>query len=253
MSGHNKWSTIKHKKAKMDAQRGKLFTKLIRQIMIAARDGGGDPDSNSTLRLILDKAREANMPKDTIERAIKRGTGEIEGANYEEILYEGYGPGGVAVMVYCVTDNRNRTVSEVRHIFSKYGGNLGENGCVSWVFEKKGFFLIKAEGKTDEEIIDIIIDSGAEDYSEPEEGEEKVFEVYCAPEDFSAVKEALEGQVEILEAKLDMVPKNTVKLEGKKAKQMLNLIEKLEESDDVQDVYSNYEIDDAVLEEIANG
>lgn len=253
MSGHNKWSTIKHKKGKADAARGKIFTKLIRLITVSAREGGGDPAGNANLRLILEKAREANMPKDTVTKAIKRGTGEISGVDYEEMSYEGYGPGGAAVMVLCLTDNKNRTVSEVRHIFSKHGGNLGENGCVSWLFEKKGYFVIDGTDKTDDQLMELAIESGAEDYALVEEtDEEKLYEMYCDPADFMTVKTALEAAVTVKESKTTLRPKNTVQLEGKKAQQMLKLMDLLEDSDDVQEVYSNYDIDDKLVEEIMN-
>ncbi|MCK5683294.1 YebC/PmpR family DNA-binding transcriptional regulator [bacterium] len=254
MSGHNKWSTIKHKKGKADAARGKIFTKIIRLITVSAREGGGDPSSNSNLRLILEKAKVSNMPKDTIVKAIKRGTGELSGVNYEDMSYEGYGPGGAAVIVMCLSDNKNRTVSEVRHIFSKYGGSLGENGCVSWIFEKKGFFIIDGNEKTDDEMMDLVLEAGADDYSLMEETEEeKLYEVYCEANDFMVVKEELEKIIPVKDSKLTLLPKNTVKLEGKKASQMLTLMEYLEDCDDVQEVYSNFDIDDKLVEEIMNG
>ncbi len=253
MSGHNKWSTIKHKKGKADAARGKIFTKIIRLITVSAREGGGDPSTNSNLRLILEKAKISNMPKDTIQKAVKRGTGELSGVDYEEMSYEGYGPGGAAVITMCLTDNKNRTVSEVRHMFSKYGGNLGENGCVSWIFEKKGLFLIDGTEKTDDEIMDIVLEAGGDEYSLVEESEEeKIYEVYCEPNDFMTVKEELEKVIAVKESKMTLFPKNTVKLEGKKAKQMLTLMEYLEDCDDVQEVFSNYDIDDKLVEEIMN-
>jgi len=247
MSGHNKWSTIKHKKGAADAKRGRIFTKLIKEITIAARLGGGDPDGNPRLRSAIQSARAQNMPKDNIERAIKKGTGELEGVSYDELSYEGYGPGGVAILVECLTDNKNRTVADLKHIFDKHAGNLGETGCVGWLFEKKGIIVFEREGVDEEKLFELALDAGAEDVRE----EEVEFEIITDPSDFEAVKTALaeEGLREIL-AEVTMIPQNTVKLEGKKAEQMLKLMEGLEDNDDVSHVYANFDIPDEVMEAI---
>ncbi|MBW1914570.1 MAG: YebC/PmpR family DNA-binding transcriptional regulator [Deltaproteobacteria bacterium] len=247
MSGHNKWSTIKHKKGAADAKRGRVFTKLIKEITIAARLGGGDPDGNPRLRSAIQSARAQNMPKDNIERAIKKGTGELEGVSYDELSYEGYGPGGVAILVECLTDNKNRTVADLKHIFDKHAGNLGETGCVGWLFEKKGIIVFEREGVDEEKLFELALDAGAEDVRE----EEVEFEIITDPSDFEAVKTALaeEGLREIL-AEVTMIPQNTVKLEGKKAEQMLKLMEGLEDNDDVSHVYANFDIPDEVMEAI---
>lgn len=245
MSGHSKWSTIKRKKGTTDARRGKVFTKLIKEITVAARSAGGDPDSNPGLRTAIAAAKAENMPKDNIERAIKRGTGELEGATYEEVCYEGYGPGGAAVLVESLTDNKRRTVADIRYIFSKSGGNLGEAGCVAWMFEKKGLFVLE-KGDTDEEVLmDVVLDAGGEDIRD----EESVLEVITSQEDFEAVKKALdEKNLHYQFAEITMVPKNTVKLENKQAEQILRLMDSLEDSDDVQKVYSNFDIADKAFE-----
>ncbi|HSV30476.1 MAG TPA: YebC/PmpR family DNA-binding transcriptional regulator [Atribacteraceae bacterium] len=249
MSGHSKWSSIKHKKAKTDAARGRAFSKLIRLITIAARQGGGSPDNNASLRLAIQKAKEINMPLDNIEKAIKKGTGELEGVNYEEIIYEGYGPGGTALMLDVTTDNRNRTTAEVRHLLSKFGGNLGETGCVSWVFERKGLILLDRTKVDEEEIMLAAIDAGAEDIIV----EESTIEVTTLPENFEAVKKKLEAvHYEYITAKVSMIPKSTVNLEGKEAQQMLKLIDLLEEHDDVQDVYTNFDFPDHIIESMEN-
>lgn len=247
MSGHNKWSTIKHKKGAADAKRGRVFTKLIKEITIAARLGGGDPDGNPRLRSAIQSASAQNMPKDNIERAIKKGTGELEGVSYDELSYEGYGPGGVAILVECLTDNKNRTVADLKHIFDKHAGNLGETGCVGWLFEKKGIIVFEREGVDEEKLFELALDAGAEDVRE----EEVEFEIITDPSDFEAVKTALaeEGLREIL-AEVTMIPQNTVKLEGKKAEQMLKLMEGLEDNDDVSHVYANFDIPDEVMEAI---
>jgi YebC/PmpR family DNA-binding regulatory protein len=239
MSGHNKWSTIKHKKGAADAKRGKMFSKLIKEISIAARMGGGDLDGNPRLRTAVITARAANMPKENIDRAIKRGTGEIEGVTYEEVTYEGYGPGGVAVLVEVLTDNRNRTVAEVRHIFDKYNGNLGESGCVSWMFDKKGVVVVLAEGLTEDEVMELAVDAGAQDVKP----EGRAFEITAEPSDFEAVRKAVEGKgwkVEL--AEISMIPQNTVKLEGKRAEQMLKMMDALDDNDDMQKVFANFDI-----------
>ncbi len=249
MSGHSKWSTIKHKKAATDAKRGKIFTKLIKEITVAARLGGGDPSANPRLRAAIDSAKSQNMPKSNIERAIKKGTGELEGVSYEEITYEGYGPGGVAVLVETITDNRQRTVAEVRHLLSKRGGNMGEPGSVSWVFEKKGLVVIEKDKVDEETLMDVALEAGADDIRD--EGSE--WEVETAPEALPAVRDAIkEAGIEIISAEVSMVPSNTVKLEDEKqAKQMLLLMEALEENDDVQNVYANFDIPEEILQKVA--
>ncbi len=246
MSGHSKWHSIKHKKAAADAKRGKIFTRLIKEISMAARLGGGDPDANARLRKAVSDAKAANMPADNIKRAIMKGTGELPGSLYEEITYEGYGPGGVAVLVQTMTDNKNRTVSELRHVFMKNNGNLGENGCVGWMFDRKGYFLVSGEGKSEDEVMEIGLEAGAEDVKADEEN----FEVTCAPDDYETVKEALEkAGVTLIESEIAMIPQNTVKVTGNEAKLMLRLMETLEDHDDTQNVYANFDIDDADIEE----
>ena len=247
MSGHSKWSTIKHKKAATDAKRGKLFTKLIKEITVAARLGGGDPDANPRLRTAVDKARAGNMPKDTIERAIKKGTGELEGVNYEDVIYEGYGPGGVAVLVECLTDNKNRTVAEVRHIFGKCNGNLGQDGCVGWMFDKRGQIVLERATVEDLDTVQLIaIEAGADDI---DEDDDEVLTIYTATDEFEAVRDALEEEVgELAFAEVQMVPQNLVEVETKAAKGVARLVGLLEDSDDVQDVYHNADLDDAAFE-----
>ena len=249
MSGHSKWSTIKRKKGAADAKRGRIFTRLIKEITVAARMGGGDQDGNPRLRSAITTAKAENMPKDNIERAIKKGTGELEGAVYEEIIYEGYGPGGVAVMVECMTDNKNRTVADIRHAFSKSGGNLGESGCVAWMFDKKGSILIDKSAIDEEELMDKALESGAEDVLE----EENVFQVVTTPEDFEAVREALQADgLEFIEAAVSLIPQNTVDItEEKPAKQLLRLLESLEDHDDVQSVSANFDIPDEIMEAVS--
>jgi len=245
MSGHNKWSTIKHKKAKEDAKRGKVFTKLIKEITIAARMGGGDESANPRLRTAILAAKTENMPKDNITRAIKKGTGELEGVNYEEISYEGYGPEGVAMLIDVVTDNKNRTVSEVRHALTKYNGKMGATGSVSWLFATKGYVGIKAEGVEFDEVFEVALEAGADDIQMSDD----LIEVYSAPENFVAVKEALEEKgYEIEQSELSKIPSTTVKLEGKPAETMLKLMDTLEDNDDVQNVWANFDIDDSILE-----
>ncbi len=239
MSGHNKWSTIKHKKGAADAKRGKLFSKIIKEITIAARMGGGDPEGNPRLRTAVIAARAANMPKDNVEKAIKRGTGEIAGVNYEEITYEGYGPGGVAVLVEALTDNKNRTVAEVRHIFEKYNGNLGESGCVSWMFKKQGIVVIAADGLEEDEVMEMALECGALDVIKEGDG----FELTADPADVETVRKAMEDKgwkVEL--AEVTMIPQTTVKLEGKKAEQMLKMMDALDDNDDMQKVFANFDI-----------
>ncbi len=244
MSGHSKWSTIKHKKGAADAKRGKIFTKLIKEITVAARMGGGDIDANPRLRSAVQAAKTENMPKDNIERAIKKGTGELEGVNYEEISYEGYGPGGAAVLIESLTDNKNRTVAEVRHIFSKTGGNLGENGCVAWMFDLKGYLAVARDAVDEEQLMEAALEAGAEDVRE----EEDLFEVITAPGDFESVKEALDkAAIPISEAEVTMLPQNTTNLAGKEAEQMVRLMDMLEDCDDVQKVYTNADIPEEVI------
>lgn len=247
MSGHSKWSSIKHKKGAADAKRGKIFTKLIKEITVAARLGGGDAGGNPRLRSAILAARAENMPKDNIERAIKKGTGELEGESYEEASFEGYGPGGVAVLLDCLTDNRNRTVAEVKHAFDRNGGNLGEPGCVAWMFAKKGLITLQKKDVDEEKLLSVALEAGAEDVKD--EGDE--FDVISAPEDFDAVKQAIErAGLAFTSAEVTKVPKNTVTLEGKKAQQMLNLMQVLEDNDDVSHVYANFDISDEVLEAV---
>jgi YebC/PmpR family DNA-binding regulatory protein len=246
MSGHSKWSTIKHKKAREDAKRGKAFTKIIREITVAAREGGGDPESNPRLRAAVQAAKAANMPADNIKRTIQRGTGELPGVTYEEASYEGYGPGGVAVMVEVLTDNRNRTTAELRHLFSKHGGNLGENGCVAWVFTRKGLILVPREGgPSEDELMEIVLEAGAEDL---DTDDEELFRIYTASDELHQVKDALErAGVETESAQFDMEPSTTVRLEGKQALQMVKLMNAFDDHDDVQDVWANFDIDEEVL------
>ncbi|MDP2798646.1 MAG: YebC/PmpR family DNA-binding transcriptional regulator [Deltaproteobacteria bacterium] len=248
MSGHSKWSTIKRKKGATDAKRGKIFTKLAKEIIVASRLGGGDINMNPRLRAAVADARAENMPKDNIERAIKKGTGELEGQSYEEVIYEGYGVGGVAVLVESMTDNKNRTVPDLRHIFSKNGGNLGENGCVAWLFDKKGLITVDKKAVTEEKLMDIALEAGAEDVRE----QEKEYEVVTPASDFEAVKKALDDQkVPYLAAEITMLPKTTVQIEDEKqAQQVLRLMEALEDYDDVQHAYANFDIPDAILEAI---
>lgn len=243
MSGHSKWATIKRKKAKVDAARGKIFTRLAREIIIAARQGGGDPDNNVRLKTAIQRAKEANIPNDNIMRAVQKGAGELGAGSYEEITYEGYGPGGVAVLLDIMTDNRNRTAGEIRHMFSRHGGNLGETGCVAWMFEKKGLIVIdRSENSLDEDDLMLLaLDAGAEDFK----SEEDSYEVITSPEGISAVKEALEQSgFRIEDADVTMVPQTEVKLSGAEAEQMLRLMDALEEHDDVQYVYVNFELDE---------
>jgi YebC/PmpR family DNA-binding regulatory protein len=245
MSGHSKWSSIKHKKGATDAKRGKVFTRLIKEITVAARmGGGGDPASNPRLRTAIQAAKNENMPKDNIERAIKKGTGELEGVNYEESNYEGYGPGGAAVFIESLTDNKNRAVADIRYIFSKNGGNLGENGCVAWMFNKKGYINIEKKSVNEEKIMEIAIDAGAEDIRE----EENNIEIITSLEDFESVKEAIDdASIPYLDAEITMLPQTAAYLEGKEAEQMIRLMEALEDCDDVQKVYTNADIPDELV------
>ncbi len=247
MSGHSKWSTIKHKKGAADKKRGKIFTKLIKEITVAARMGGGDPDANPRLRHALNAANSQNMPKDTSERAVKKGTGELEGVNYEEIIYEGYGPGGVAVLVECLTDNRNRTIAEVRNIFGKAGGNVGTDGCVAWMFDKKGLISVSKEHADEETLMDLALDAGAEDIIE----ETDSFDIITEPEEYDAVKDAIDAaEIKYELSEITMIPQNMTKLDGKEAEQMIKFMEALDDSDDVQSFYSNADIPDEVFDSL---
>ena len=247
MSGHSKWATIKHKKAALDAKRGKAFTRLIKEIMIAARSGG-DPDGNPRLRTAILAAKNVSMPSDNIKKAVMRGTGELEGGQIEEVMFEGYGPGGAAVLVSVATDNRNRTVAEIRHVFGKNGGNMGEQGSVAWLFERKSQIFIDGDKTNEEQLMNIALDAGADDIRD--HGDQ--WEVLSAPESHDAVLKALESaSIPASEAAIAMVPKNLIKLEGKNAATMLRLSEALEEHDDVQNVYSNFDIDEKELEAMA--
>lgn len=248
MSGHSKWASIKHKKGAADAKRGRLFTKLIREITVAAKDGGGNPDTNPALRTAITRANDANMPKDNITKAIKKGTGELPGVSYESCAFEGYGPGGVAVIVEVLTDNKNRASAEIRNIFTKRGANMAGAGSVAWIFTTKGYILIDKQQTSEEELFSLVIDAGAEDIKTGD----KSFEVFCDPKNFENLKKVLEDkQIKIESAELTKIPNSTVKLSGNDAKQLLSLIEALEDHDDVQKVYANFDIPDKVLEEIA--
>jgi len=245
MSGHSKWSTIKHKKGKVDALRSKAISKIGREITVAARMGGADPIGNMRLKLALQKAKENNVPKDNIQRAIQKGVGAVEGSNYEELVYEGYGPGGVAVIVNVMTDNRNRTAADVRHLFSKYGGNLGESGCVAWTFNKRGLFVIDEIDKLDEEeVMMLVLEAGADDFK----SEDDEFEIIVEPENFVQVQDALEkANIKTSVAEVTMIPETTVELLGDEATKMMKLIDALEEHDDVQDVYANFDIPEELM------
>ena len=244
MSGHSKWASIKHKKAKVDAQRGRAFTKFIREITVAARVGGGDLTGNPRLRTAVLAAKALNMPADNIDRAIKKGTGELEGVTYEEITYEGYGPGGVAILVEVMTDNKNRTVGEIRKVFSRHGGNMGESGCVNFLFEKKGHIVVDAAKVDEDKLMSVALDVGAEDMQR----EEGVFAVTTASRDFEKVRDAIvKAGIHPLSAEISKLPKSTVKLAGKQAEQMLKLMEEMEEHDDVQHVYANFDIPEEIM------
>jgi YebC/PmpR family DNA-binding regulatory protein len=244
MSGHSKWATIKHKKGALDAKRGKIFTRLIKEITVAAKGGGGDPDGNPRLRTAIAAAKAENMPADNIKRAIQKGTGELEGANYEEIQFEGYGPGGVAVIVQCLSDNRNRAVSEIRHAFSKQGGNLGETGSVGYMFSKKGLVVGPKEAANEDKLTEIALEAGAEDLS----GEGDYWEITTAPADFNAVNEAIKAAgIETVSAEITMIASTYTKLEGTAAAAMNRLLDALEDLDDTQNVYSNYDMDEEAV------
>ena len=250
MSGHSKWANIKHKKAKMDSQKGKIFTKLAKEISVAAKEGGGDPEANYRLNAAVQKAKAANLPADNIERAIKKGIGELGGVNYEQIVYEGYGPEGTAVLCQILTDNRNRTAGEIRHIFSRKGGNLGETGCVSWMFEQKGLLVVDLEeaGLEEDELLLMALEAGAEDITT----EGSLAEIYTTTESFNEVKNNLEQNgIKLSAAEISMIPKTTVTIEtADKAEKILALVDELEEHDDVQDVFSNYNIPDEIMESL---
>jgi YebC/PmpR family DNA-binding regulatory protein len=245
MSGHSKWHTIKHKKGAADAKRGKIFTRIIKELTIAARNGGGDVDMNPRLRTIVAEAKSVNMPADNIKRAIRRGTGEEEGLVYDEIMYEGYGPGGVAVLVDTITDNRNRTVSEIRHIFGKYGGNLGESNSVGWMFEKKGLIVVDKKAAQEDALMNVALDAGADDMAEDGDS----WEVTCSPEAHQAVLDAIKASgVEPTRSEVAMLPKNYVTLEGNAIRQMMKLMEALDDSDDTRNVWTNADFDEKDIE-----
>jgi YebC/PmpR family DNA-binding regulatory protein len=249
MSGHSKWATIKHKKAAVDARRGKVFTKLIRELTSAARMGGGDADSNPRLRTAVAAAKTANMPSDTIQRAIKKGTGELPGEVYEEIAYEGYGAGGVAILVDVLTDNKNRTVAEIRHLFAKHGGNLGESGCVAWMFARKGVITLNTNQIDEDTLLELVLEAGGDDVKT----EADVYEIVTAPEAFEDVRSALEQKALTLDvAEVTMMPQNTVPVEGKQAEQVLRLMEALDDQDDVRKAHANFDISDEVMAALAS-
>ncbi len=246
MSGHSKWATTKHRKAAQDAKKGKLFTKLIREITVAAREGGGSVETNPKLRLALDRARQANMPSDNVDRAVKKGTGELPGVTYEEVMYEGYGPGGVAILVEVLTDNKNRTSAEIRNLFSKKNGNLGGSGSVGWIFKTKGYFLIDRDAVDEETLMGLVLENGAEDLKT----DENAYEVTCDPHFFESLKKVLESRkLKLQSAEITKLPSSVVKVEGETAKQLLQLVEGLEDHDDVQHVYANFDIPDTILNE----
>ncbi|NPV52052.1 MAG: YebC/PmpR family DNA-binding transcriptional regulator [Firmicutes bacterium] len=251
MSGHSKWANIKHKKAKADAMRGRVFTRVAREIIVAARQGGGDPEANFRLRMAIQKARDVNMPNESIVRAIKRGTGEGgEGSNYEELTYEGYGPGGVAVLLDVMTDNKNRTASDIRYIFSKHGGNLGEAGCVAWMFEKRGLITMNRSDTSlsEDDLMNYAVEAGAEDFK----ADEETVEIITNYEDLESVREFLASKgLKLATAEVTMVPKTTIPVSGKEARQVLELVESLEDHDDVQQVYANFDIPEELMEQLA--
>lgn len=248
MSGHSKWATTKHKKAAVDAKKGKVFSRISKELTVAARIGGGDPAGNPRLRLVMEKAREANMPSDNIKRAIQKGTGELPGVTYEETVYEGYGPGGVAILMDVMTDNKNRTVAELRHILTRHGGKPGESGSVSWMFNKKGYILVDKKKIDEETLMTLALEAGAEDIKSSEE--EENYEIITDSHDFDRVKKFLEGKVELAHAEITMLPQSYVKLEGKDAEQMARLMEALDDHDDVQNVYANFDIPDEAIAKV---
>jgi len=249
MSGHSKWSKIKHVKGALDAKRGKIFTKLIKEITVSARLGGGDPGGNPRLRAAIEAARAANMPSDNIKRAVQKGTGELPGQQYEEVAYEGYGPGGVAIYVQAMTDNRNRTLPEIRHLFAKFGGNLGEQNSVAWMFEARGYIVVDKGPLSEDELMDTVLEAGGEDLRDDGES----YEVFTAPESYQRVREALEKKgLPIAAGEVAMIPKNRIRVEGKKAQNLLNMMEALEDHDDVQHAYANFDIPDEELDRRAS-
>jgi YebC/PmpR family DNA-binding regulatory protein len=249
MSGHSKWHSIKHKKAAADSKRGRLFTRLIKEMTAAARMGGGDPDANPRLRLAVANAKASNMPAENIKRAVMRGTGELPGVSYEDVNYEGYGPGGVALYMHVLTDNKNRTVAELRHILSKNGGNLGETGCVGWMFDRKGYFVVEKSSVDEDKLLEIALGSGADDMRDDDSN----FEILSSPENFDTVRAALESaKIPTVAAEISMLPQNYVKLEGKNAQTMLKLMEALEEHEDIQNVWANFDIDESEFKEEAS-
>jgi len=250
MSGHSKWSTIKHKKAKTDAKRGKIFSKLVKELIVAAKIGGSDPSGNPRLRTAIDKAKAVNLPADNIDRAIKKGAGELEGTTYEEGVYEGYGSGGVAVIVEYMTDNKNRTASDVRHAFTKHAGSLGTNGSVAWIFEQKGYFVFEFDSIGEDKLMEAAIEAGADDVVT--NADDKIYEVYTAPGEYHNVKIAFdEAGLKYEQAELTMIPKNEVKVAGRTAEKVMKLLEDLEDLDDVQNVYANFDISSEEMERIA--
>ncbi len=249
MSGHSKWHSIKHKKAATDSKRGRIFTRLIKEMTAAARGGGGDPDMNPRLRLAVATAKASNMPADNIKKAIMRGTGELPGVSYEDINYEGYGPGGVAIFMHVLTDNKNRTVAELRHVLSKNGGNLGETGCVGWMFDRKGYFVVEKSAADEDKLMELALGAGADDMREDGSN----FEILTTPESFEPVRAALEAQsIPTASAEISMIPQNYIKLEGKQAQTMLKLMEALEDHEDIQNVWSNFDVDESAFEEEAS-
>jgi conserved hypothetical protein TIGR01033 len=251
VAGHSKWAQIKHKKAQVDAKKGKIFTKIVKEISVAARLGGGDPEKNPRLRLAIDRAREVNMPSDNIKRAIMKGTGELPGTSYEEIVYEGYGPGGVALLIEVMTDNKNRTVSEIRHLLSKHGGSLGESGCVSWIFEKKGYILVDKKAVDEDTLLSVALDAGVDDLKNDEK--EDNYEIIVPPDKLKEVKNAIEqAGINVSMAEVTMLPKNYVPVEGSVAEQMIKLMEALEEHDDVQNVYANFDMPEEAMSKVSS-
>jgi YebC/PmpR family DNA-binding regulatory protein len=249
VSGHSKWAQIKHKKASTDAKRGKIFTKIVKELTVAARIGGGDVSGNPRLRTAIEKAKEVNMPADNIKRAIMKGTGELPGVNYEELVYEGYGPGGAAILMEILTDNKNRTSSEIRHIMTKNGGNLGESGCVAWMFQKKGYILVDKTKIDEDSLMSIVLDAGAEDMKN--DPKEESFEIITSPENMNIVKSSIEkAGIPVSFAEITMLPKNYATLDGKNAEQMIRLIEALEDHDDIQNVYTNFDAPDEVISKV---
>lgn len=249
MAGHSKWANIKFRKERQDAKKGKIFTRLIKEITISARTGGGDPNVNPRLRNAIQAAKAANMPMKNIDNAIKKGTGELPGVVFEEVTYEGYGPGGVALYVLCTTDNKKRSVGEIRHIFSRHGGNLGENGCVNWMFDRKGFIRVPSENYDEEELMLQAIEAGADDFKV----EDEFYELYTPFEELDSVRTKLEeAGITVESSEITFIPQNTVRLEGKHAEQMLKLMEALEDNDDVQNVFANFDIDEKIMEELGS-